>query len=208
MRRILMAVVLSVCSGLAGQVAAENMLLVKAEKGKNKSASVKTIKVPGQELVKIESVRDWSMIIDDKSKLDIAMSEGLTSKSQAVVLNYDMGKDGLWVQAFKEGTLGLLEGDVLAFAHKGEGKNSFEVKLEMASGETFGILFEGEVATSGWQVKEIPLTELDYFWGGTGKTLDPARVRKIFFAVSKKADDVGGKGFLAVTSISKVSLKK
>lgn len=206
MKRVMGVVTIALFAGLVvGAVTVEKAHAAKAEKG---GKAAKTVKVPGQEFVKIESVRDWSMIVDDKSKLDILLGEGLTPKSRSLVLSYDMGEAGLWVQAFKEGALGLLEGDVLAFAYKGEGKNSFEIKVEMASGETFGILFEGEVSSPNWQVKEVPLSELEYWWGGTGKTLDPARVRKLFFAVSKKPDDAGGKGHLTIASLSKVSPKK
>lgn len=180
----------------------------KAAKQSKSAAKAEAARAPGQIFLPVDaqSAGRWQVIKDDFSNLQVsAGNEGPAPKTKTLVLSYDLGQNGQWVQAFLEGPFDLSSAESLAFVYKGEGvRNSLEIKLETAAGETFGKLIEGATGAKKWTVAKVPLSEFEYWWGGTSKTLNARDIAKIYFAVSKKAEDAGKSGKILIADISRV----
>ncbi|MBK8575349.1 MAG: hypothetical protein IPN90_06620 [Elusimicrobia bacterium] len=118
----------------------------------------------------------------------------------AVQLTYDLSQ-GDWVQCFVNVRENFSNYTRVQFLFKGEGaKNTLEFKIVDSDGTNVGALWSQQTAKKAWTVVDLPLSELTYLWGGD-PLLDFRRVRQIFFAVSKKSGDKGGRGRVTLRGI-------
>lgn len=119
----------------------------------------------------------------------------------ALRLDYDFQR-GEWVQAFLNIKQDLGKYTRVQFAFNGEGgNNTLEFKIVDADGSNFGATWTHRTGRSAWTVVDVPLTELAYLWGGDNR-MDWSRVRQIYFAVSHKSGDEGGKGRVVVRGVT------
>lgn len=134
-------------------------------------------------------------------------SEGTSSKlslipgkvNQAVSLDYDIGSADGWVQFHKNFLIKLTNKSVFGFFLKWSGnQNNIEFKLADKDNSTFGKKFENLQKKDEWQLIEIPVSELTYFFGGD-KELDMNNIAGIWIAVTKSQ---GGKGSVAIDQLS------
>ena len=145
----------------------------------------------------VESDRQQLLPPDEwKTEHDQGASVKIGADHGALRVEYDLSS-GNWAQVKKDVNLDLRNFGAFKFRLKGTGPaNKLEIKLEDADGVNAGRAIEGATATEDWRDFAIPIKEFKYWWGGDG-TFDPAKLRKIFFAVSKMA---GGKGTVWIDS--------
>jgi hypothetical protein len=113
--------------------------------------------------------------------------------------------------SFVEGTWGLCALDIredlsrysrVQFVFKGDGPaNTLEFKLVDSDGTNVGEVWPRRTTKSGWTVVDLRLKDLA-FLGGTDPVMDWTRVRRIYFAVSKRPGDAGGKGRVTIRGLS------
>lgn len=119
---------------------------------------------------------------------------------RALKLDYDLA-DGQWVQSFVDLKQDLSKFTRVQFVFNGNGgANTFEFKIVDSDGTNVGVDWPRASGRAASTVVDIPLTDLVYLWGGDAK-LDWKRVRQIYFAVSKKSGDQGGRGRVVVRGI-------
>jgi hypothetical protein len=118
----------------------------------------------------------------------------------ALQLAYDLSK-GTWAQCFVNLRENFSNYSRVEFYVKGEGPpNTLEFKLVDADGTNVGMSWARQTGKKAWTLVDLPLTNLTYLWGGD-PTLDLSRVRQIFFAVSKKQGDRGGRGRVIIRGV-------
>src|SRR5262245_42226061 len=108
-------------------------------------------------------------------------------------VEYDL-KDGEWVQMFQDVNVDLSKFTHIEFSFLGEGNdNTLELKLVDADGSNYGIFWPHKTGVTSWTTIEMPMSSLKYLWGGDN-VMDWKHVRQIYFAVSLKSGDQGGRG--------------
>jgi hypothetical protein len=118
----------------------------------------------------------------------------------ALRLDYDLA-EGQWVQSFVELKQDLSKFKRVQFVFNGNGgANTFELKIVDSDGTNVGIDWPRASGRAASTVVDLPLTDLTYLWGGDPK-MDWNRVRQIYFAVSKKSGDQGGRGRVVVRGV-------
>jgi len=124
----------------------------------------------------------------------------LVGTDRALKLDYDLA-DGQWVQAFVDLKQDLSKFTRVQFVFNGNGgANTFELKIVDSDGTNVGVDWSRASGRAASTVVDLPLTDLAYLWGGDSK-LDWKRVRQIYFAISKKSGDQGGRGRVVVRGI-------
>lgn len=148
-------------------------------------------------------------LLDDKAPAQVLFDKNaritataLTAVGEpALRLDYDFQR-GEWVQAFLNIKQDLGKYTRVQFAFNGEGgNNTLEFKIVDADGSNFGATWTHRTGRSAWTVVDVPLTELAYLWGGDNR-MDWSRVRQIYFAVSRKNGDEGGKGRVVIRGVT------
>lgn len=148
-------------------------------------------------------------LFDDKATAQVLFDKNaritataLTAVGEpALRLDYDFQR-GEWVQAFLNIKQDLGKYNRVQFAFNGEGgNNTLEFKIVDADGSNFGATWTHRTGRSAWTVVDVPLTELAYLWGGDNR-MDWSRVRQIYFAVSRKNGDEGGKGRVVIRGVT------
>jgi hypothetical protein len=115
-------------------------------------------------------------------------------------LDYDLAQ-GQWVQSFVDLKQDLSKFKRIQFVFSGNGgANTFELKIVDSDGTNVGIDWPRASGRAASTVVDLPLTDLTYLWGGDPK-MDWKRVRQIYFAVSKKSGDQGGRGRVVVRGV-------
>ena len=118
----------------------------------------------------------------------------------ALRLDYDLA-EGQWVQSFVDLKQDLSKFKRVQFVFNGNGgANTFELKIVDSDGTNVGIDWPRASGRAALTVVDLPLTDLTYLWGGDPK-MDWKRVRQIYFAVSKKSGDQGGRGRVVVRGV-------
>lgn len=124
----------------------------------------------------------------------------LIGTDRALKLDYDLA-DGQWVQAFVDLKQDLSKFTRVQFVFNGNGgANTFELKIVDSDGTNVGVDWPRASGRAASTVVDLPLTDLAYLWGGDSK-LDWKRVRQIYFAISKKSGDQGGRGRVVVRGV-------
>ncbi|TXH25255.1 MAG: hypothetical protein E6Q99_05965 [Elusimicrobia bacterium] len=136
-------------------------------------------------------------LMDRKARLTPAVTPG---PDRTLRLDYDMA-DGQWVQAFVDLKQDLSKFKRVQFVFTGNGgANTFELKIVDSDGTNVGIDWPRASGRAAATVVDLPLSDLTYLWGGDPK-LDWKRFRQIYFAVSEKSGDQGGRGRVVVRGI-------
>ena len=145
----------------------------------------------------MQDVTGWSIHQDKGSTLTLDSAEGKSGK--ALKATYDLTA-GEWTTFVK--TAGSISTQaVIRFDVKGEGhSNSIQLKLEDATGATYGVFLPMKTDDNAWTRMEVCVTELKYWWGAK-KELDTSNVG-LSFAVVKRGGDEGGTGALYLNNIS------
>jgi hypothetical protein len=148
--------------------------------------------------VLLRKARSINKDTDRTAKLSVKTTKSVGEP--ALELVYDLSQ-GEWVQAAVNIRADLSNFSRVQFLFRGEGaSNTFEFKVVDSDGTNVGTSWVHQSATSAWTVVDVALSDLPYLWGGDS-TLDWTRVRHIYFAVSKKKDDAGGRGRVLVRGI-------
>lgn len=128
--------------------------------------------------------------------VDTTRSEGELALQLTYALN-----EGVWVQCFVNVQENFSNYSRVQFLFKGEGaNNTLEFKMVDSDGTNVGIFWPQETGKKTWTVVNIPLSDLTYLWGGDSM-MELKRLRQIFFAVSKKPGDQGGRGRVIIRGI-------
>lgn len=129
----------------------------------------------------------------------LAADYAATAQGPALRLMYEFNS-GEWVQAYTENPPPLHRFSRVRFSFRGEGgDNTLEFKIVDVDGSNYGLTWKQQTNTP-WVAVDVPLGELTYLWGGDQK-MDWSRVRSIYFAISRKPGDTGGKGFVIVRGL-------
>lgn len=148
-------------------------------------------------------------LLDDKATTQVLFDKNarvaatpITAVGESALrLDYDFQR-GEWVQAFLNIKQDLGKYTRVQFAFNGEGgNNTLEFKIVDADGSNFGATWTHRTGRSAWTVVDVPLAELAYLWGGDNR-MDWSRVRQIYFAVSRKSGDEGGKGRVVIRGVT------
>lgn len=146
----------------------------------------------------LQSAPKFRSLTDRKGRL--TPTPVLVGTDRALKLDYDLA-DGQWVQAFVDLKQDLSKFTRVQFVFSGNGgANTFELKIVDSDGTNVGVDWPRASGRAASTVVDLPLTDLSYLWGGDSK-LDWKRVRQIYFAISKKSGDQGGRGRVVVRGI-------
>lgn len=147
----------------------------------------------------METVDGWTL--DNEEGCSSSFKAVPGKVKNAMEYSYDLGT-GNWVQIYKSFNEDLSTIQGIQFNFKGEGSlNNLQLKLEDADNSCFGKTFEAATVTDDWAKVVVPISQLEYWWGGD-KNLDKTKIAKLFFAISKKA---GGKGKIYIDEIEFLS---
>ncbi|MFH1369447.1 MAG: CIA30 family protein [Elusimicrobiota bacterium] len=139
----------------------------------------------------LDDPKEWSVYTENTCKLQLQAVPGKFGK--ALEASYDFGQGG-WVAMNMKKSMDFTVVTAFKLYYKGEGAtNSIEVKINDADGSSFGYLLKTKSNESAWTLVEVPVSELQYWWGGD-KELDLAKITEFHFAISKKEGDEGGTG--------------
>lgn len=135
---------------------------------------------------------------DKKAKIEVQpVSSG---GEPALELNYDLSQ-GDWVQCYVNVRENFSKYSRVQFHVQGQGaSNTLEFKMVDSDGTNAGISWSRQTGKRARTLVDLPLSDLTYMWGGD-RTLDLRRVRQIFFAISKKTGDKGGRGRVTLRGI-------
>jgi hypothetical protein len=139
-----------------------------------------------------ENLNGWSAGHDTPSTVKLRIVPGKQGK--ALGIDYDLAS-GKWVTMEKTFPLDILKNDILSFWVKAASEGcQLEFKVVNSDGGVFGKRFGN--LTDSWQLIEVPINELEHWWGGSEtRLLNPD---KISFAVS---GENGGKGIIALDAL-------
>ncbi len=151
--------------------------------------------------VKVGTIDDCDSTKGWKVESDQGASGVLNSwfgkQKDSLILKYDLAS-GNWVQMYKMQPMELTQKSVISFWMKWTGEaNTIEFKIADFDRSNFGKKFENLLSPDQWQEIKIPVSELQYLYGGD-KELDGKNVIGIWIAVTKSK---GGKGTVAIDSI-------
>jgi hypothetical protein len=187
---------ISAGDGGAGEITVDELLLVqlpssaaapKPESGLALAASA-TIDEGGR-------ASDWSAAQGDGANCSLSSGSGMSGRN-AVTLKYSI-PEGQWASMRKSARVPLTSSDTLLVSLKMEGApNNLEFKVIDRDDSTFAKVFEGLSGKDGWHKITIPVSELQYMWGGDNK-LDMNNIEFVELAVSGS----GGQGAVLVDSI-------
>ena len=142
-----------------------------------------------------DSTKGWKAEADQGATA--ALNTWFGKEKDALVLKYDLSS-GNWVQLYKMIPLELNQNSIFSFYMKWTGDlNAVEFKIADFDRSNFGRKFENIQNPDQWQEIKIPVSELQYLYGGD-KDLDMKNIIGIWIAVTKVK---GGKGTLAVDSL-------
>lgn len=146
----------------------------------------------------LQQAGPFKTLSDRKAKVVV---EAIPSVGEpAIQLSYDLSQ-GDWVQCFVNVREDFSKYSRIQFLFNGEGpSNTLEMKLVDSDGTNVGMFWPQQTGKKVWTVVDLPLSDLPYLWGGDS-TLALKRIRQIFFAVSKKAGDKGGRGRVTIRGI-------
>ncbi len=160
------------------------------------SGAVK-VEAKGLILDATNATEGWNIYKDEGVEVELESVSGKEGK--ALGISYDMGPGG-WIGIYK-GNIDLSNCKSVKIIYRGKGsQNTIEFKLEDVDGSNFGIIFKTKSNVNGWTTVEVPLSELDYWWGGD-ESLDDLSNVNIHFAISKKEGDKGGSGKIVIDRI-------
>lgn len=146
----------------------------------------------------LQQAGPFKTLADRQAKLRVDPSESVGES--AIQLTYDLSY-GDWVQCFVNVRENFSKYSRVQFLFKGEGAiNTLEFKLVDSDGTNVGVFWSQQTAKKVWTVVDLPLSDLPYLWGGDS-TLELTRLRQIFFAISKKPGDKGGRGRVTIRGI-------
>jgi|GEM_PF-2955508 len=118
----------------------------------------------------------------------------------AVRLNYSLGS-GTWVLCYFDMKEDFSLFSRVRFVFKGQGaSNSLEFKWVDSDGTNMGDVWLGRTGQSSPTVVDVKLKQLT-FLGGTDSQMDWGRVRRLYFAVSKRKNDKGGTGTVTIRGL-------
>lgn len=147
----------------------------------------------------LEEKKFFLILFDRDARLTATATE--VSGDPAVRLEYDF-QSGRWVQAFVTLNRDFSKYARVRFAFKVEGAdNTVEFKMVDADGTNVGASWTHRAGKSGWTEVSLPLKDLKYLWGGDGR-MDWSQTRQIYFAVSRKSGDEGGKGRVTIRGVT------
>ncbi|MBN1385204.1 MAG: hypothetical protein JW983_10020 [Elusimicrobia bacterium] len=146
----------------------------------------------GKVLDPMEDTEGWGVYTHEESKLTLESVKG--KKGKAVKMDYILDP-GAWVAIDKSDmNKDMSQVTRFMFTCKRRGNiNPVEFKIQDADGSIFGKVFDGTSIGKKWTVVIIPLSEMEYLWGGDNM-MDWKRVTNISFAVSKRETGEGGSG--------------
>lgn len=154
------------------------------------------VKSPGYFL--LQQAGSFKTLADRKAKLVVEPTESVGEP--AIQLTYDLSY-GDWVQCFVNVRENFSKFSRVQFLFKGEGaSNTLEIKLVDSDGTNVGMVWSQQTGKKAWTVVDLPLTDLTYLWGGDS-TLELKRLRQVFFAISKKPGDKGGRGRVTIRGV-------
>jgi hypothetical protein len=146
----------------------------------------------------LQEARSPKREVDGPARLSTKMID--LNGEKELKLNYDLAQ-GEWVQASLSLRADLRTFSRVQFLFRGEGaSNTFEFKVVDSDGTNVGTSWPRQSGNTAWTVVDLVLSDLPYLWGGD-TTLDWKRVRQIYFAVSKKKDDQGGRGRVTIRGV-------
>lgn len=153
----------------------------------------------GKVLDPMEDIEGWGAYNDEGAKIELAQVKG--KKDKAVQISYTLDPGGWVAMDKKDLQLDMSKLTKVSFSCMMTGKiNAVEFKLGDADGSIFGKIFKGSDIGKKWNIMNLPLSEMQYLWGGDEK-MDWKNVVSISFAVSKGADGEGGSGKLFIDEI-------
>lgn len=137
----------------------------------------------------------WTLAKGDGAEATLSSEPGL--KGKAISLKYTIPANQ-WVAIRKTLNADLSKGNpALVIRLKGEGDpTNVEVKVVDRDESAFGKVFPGMGASSSWQEVKIPITDMQYLWGGDNK-LDTTLIRHLDIAVS----GAGGAGKVLINDV-------
>lgn len=141
------------------------------------------------------SVDSWTLAKGEGANATLFTGAGL--KGKAIGVQYAIPANQ-WVAIRKTINADLSAGNAsLVLRIKGEGDpNNVEIKLVDRDESTFGKVFTGMGASNAWQEVKIPLSDMQYLWGGDNR-LDTTLVRHLDVAIS----GAGGEGKVLINDI-------
>jgi hypothetical protein len=153
--------------------------------------------LPGDPVIKegMDRVEDWHVETDAGAQAQIRSVAG--QDGNALELDFDFAQSQ-WVQVWKRAELNLQEAEFIKLVFQGTGLgNNLQIKLVDQDGSTFGTNLEGVLPTGSWSEVEVPLRQLQYFWGGDDH-FNKEALRKIYVGATRAE---GGKGNLILDAI-------
>jgi hypothetical protein len=146
----------------------------------------------------LQQAGPFKTLVDRQAKLVVDPIESVGEP--AIQLTYDLSY-GDWVQCFVNVRENFSKYSRVQFLFKGEGaSNTLEFKLVDSDGTNVGMVWSQQTGKKAWTVVDLPLTDLTYLWGGDS-TLELKRLRQVFFAISKKPGDKGGRGRVTIRGV-------
>ena len=141
------------------------------------------------------SLESWTLAKGEGANATLFSGAGL--KGKAVGVQYSIPANQ-WVAIRKTINADLSAGNAaLVLRIKGEGDpNNVEVKVVDRDESTFGKVFPGMGASNAWQEVRIPLSNMEYLWGGDNR-LDATLIRHLDIAISGP----GGEGKILINDI-------
>lgn len=188
---------ISADAGGAGEVTLDELLLVQLQPAAPQSAASGSGGGASTAAGVIDDGADpavWTTGKGDGSDCTVTSdgSEGKTS----VAFKYTIPPNQ-WASMRKNARMTLAATDVLLLSVKMTGDpNKLEFKVIDQDDSTFAKIFEGISTTSGWLNIRVPVSELQYMWGGDNR-LDMENIEFFELAVSGP----GGKGTVLLDSI-------
>lgn len=147
----------------------------------------------------MEEIGEWGAFNDEGATIELDVVKGKQKK--AIQISYTLDPGGWVAMDKKDLLLDMSKVTKVRFSCMMTGKiNSIELKFIDADGSVFGKIFKGSDIGKKWKVMNMPLSEMQYLWGGDEK-MDWKNVTVISFAVSKKEGDVGGSGKFFIDEI-------
>ncbi len=138
----------------------------------------------------------WTVSKGEGSTASLGQAPGVKG-GKALALQYSIPANQ-WVAIRKTINADLSSGNVsLVIRLKGEGDpNNVEIKVVDRDESTYGKVFSAMGASNAWQEVKIPLSDMQYLWGGDNR-LDTTLIRHLDIAVSGP----GGEGRILINDI-------